>query len=75
MGLSMIHGITHTCGGHIRLVSTPGEGTIFSLLLPMISHDNMGVVKTNVAENDVTTDKERKHGVIMVVDDDASVAH
>jgi len=35
MGLAMVHGIAHDHGGHIQLVSSPGQGTRFSLWLPL----------------------------------------
>lgn len=40
MGLSMVHGIMHNFGGHIRVSSTPEEGTLFNLFFPVaISKD------------------------------------
>lgn len=35
MGLSVVHGIIHECGGHITIESQPGTGTSFSLYLPV----------------------------------------
>ena len=34
LGLSVVHGIVHASGGHIRIESTPGRGTSFWVYLP-----------------------------------------
>jgi PAS domain S-box-containing protein len=36
MGLSVVHGIVHDSGGHIQVASTPGRGSVFTVLLPAI---------------------------------------
>jgi PAS domain S-box-containing protein len=35
MGLAMVHGIVHDHGGHIAVQTGPGEGSTFSVLLPV----------------------------------------
>jgi PAS domain S-box-containing protein len=35
MGLAMVHGIVHNHGGHVRVLSRPGEGTVFGVWLPL----------------------------------------
>lgn len=39
LGLSVIHGIVMTHGGHIQVNSKPGAGTTFSVYLPPINYD------------------------------------
>jgi len=34
LGLPMVHGITHSLGGHIQVVSTPAKGTTFLVRIP-----------------------------------------
>ncbi|PKN61044.1 MAG: hybrid sensor histidine kinase/response regulator, partial [Deltaproteobacteria bacterium HGW-Deltaproteobacteria-15] len=36
MGLSVVHGIVKSYGGHIRLASKAGEGTTFFIYLPLL---------------------------------------
>jgi len=40
MGLAVVYGVVHAAGGHILLESTPGQGTVVTLLLPAVSGHN-----------------------------------
>jgi len=67
MGLSMVHGIMHSCAGHIIVDSVPGEGCRFRLLFPMAELGLAGVaVNNDIDEMDFHGDGER----ILVVDDE-----
>ena len=45
LGLSVVHGIVTDCGGTIDVISTPGEGTRFTLLFPVVEgEDAMEVI-------------------------------
>ncbi len=35
MGLSVVHGVVHRCGGHVLVESTPGCGTALRVLFPL----------------------------------------
>jgi len=74
MGLSMIHGIVHNGGGHILLDTTVGDGSKFSVLFPLalINLEKNDILNLKEPESRYSTSK--KQGVIMVVDDEPSIA-
>lgn len=63
MGLSVVHGIVQSYGGHIRLESQVGEGTTFFIYLPLLRGQGI----QNVAGKVLST----AHGTerILIVDD------
>jgi len=70
MGLSMVHGIMHEHGGHIILNSSPENGTVFTLALP-VHHGELAE-----PANEIKLAKlDRGSGHILVVDDDISLSH
>jgi signal transduction histidine kinase len=40
LGLSVSHGIINKMGGSITVDSQPGEGTTFTIILPIRTHNN-----------------------------------
>ncbi len=69
MGLSMVHGIMHEHGGHIRVHSVPGKGTTFRLLFPI------ALARQTEAEPQLLSGKTnvRASARILVVDDESTV--
>ncbi|MBM4133642.1 MAG: response regulator [Nitrospira sp.] len=39
LGLSMVYGLIAQSGGHIRVVSRPGQGTLMTILLPAVAQN------------------------------------
>jgi CheY-like chemotaxis protein len=68
LGLSMIYGFARQSGGHIRIDSTPGEGTVVELYLQRATRaEELEVVR-------LPTDAPRGEGeTVLVVEDDATV--
>jgi len=69
MGLALVHGIVHSCGGDITVASKPGEGSIFHIYLPTISDTEDKFKDKDTAP--LPTGNER----ILVVDDDEEISH
>ncbi len=68
MGLSVVHGVIHSAGGHVGVSSTLGEGTAISIyFLPT-------ELQTEQKEDAIELVTEEVHaGKILIVDDEPSV--
>lgn len=64
LGLSIVHGIVHRHGGHIRCSSVPGEGTTFEICLPALTS------KEEPQERVAGTMPPGGSETILIVDDD-----
>ncbi|HCY83592.1 MAG TPA: PAS domain S-box protein, partial [Desulfobacteraceae bacterium] len=67
LGLSLVYGIIESYGGKITVDSKPGQGSVFTFYLPVVSSGT----------NEYTYEPEelpRGSGRILVVDDEASIA-
>ncbi|MGC4048948.1 MAG: ATP-binding protein [Paludibaculum sp.] len=66
LGLATVRGIVEQSGGSIRIDSTPGLGTRFSILLPQ-SYEASEAVRAE------STAASTGHGTVLLVEDDAGV--
>lgn len=69
LGLAMAYGFIHQSGGTIEVESSPGEGTTFTLLLPLTSEE----AETPAAIEPVE-DSAAEHVRVLVVEDNPQVA-
>jgi len=67
LGLSVVHGIVRSCGGDIRIDSTPGKGTAVYVRLPLTA--------PRVEKTDLTASRPIKGGSesILLVDDEEAI--
>ena len=79
LGLAAIHGILRTHGGGVRLITAPGQGTTFTLYLPVTTKP-IAPRRQHAAPAPALRQLEPAaparwtgSGTVLVVDDDASV--
>ncbi len=70
MGLSVVHGIVHDSGGHLRVTTTPGAGSVFSILLPAIADPAVVPAPAVTAPTPPSALPKRR---IMLVDDEPAI--
>ncbi|MDG4475484.1 ATP-binding protein [Thiovibrio frasassiensis] len=70
LGLAVTHGIVESHSGHIRVVSTTGLGTTFSIYLPLYKQPPMEL-KEKSEPQEIPGGTER----ILVVDDEREIGH
>ncbi|MEZ6095420.1 MAG: PAS domain-containing protein [Pirellulaceae bacterium] len=68
LGLSMVLGFAKQSGGGVRVVSSPGEGTTFSLFFPSTDRVTAEVPKAHAFSH-----SGRLHGRVLLVEDDLEV--
>jgi len=72
LGLSTVHGILHQTGGFIFVDSAVGEGTTFSIYLPMFEErEAAAAAKAPIAARPVEGDLTGAGTVLLVEDEDA----
>ncbi|MEW6658296.1 MAG: PAS domain S-box protein [Thermodesulfobacteriota bacterium] len=65
MGLAVVYGIVKSMAGTIRVISQPGQGAAFLVLLPLVE------VEPAQAELEIITPLSKGAGRLLFVDDDA----
>ncbi|WP_170005696.1 PAS domain S-box protein [Pseudopontixanthobacter vadosimaris] len=71
LGLSMVHGLTSQLGGSFELSSTPGEGTVAQMWLPLAQTPATDLAPT--ADAEVVATSQSRTLTVMAVDDDGLV--
>ncbi|MBN1557920.1 MAG: response regulator, partial [Lentisphaerae bacterium] len=66
MGLSVVHGIVSSLHGTITVDSTPGRGSVFHVILPLLD-------EPQAAEKELDTTLPSGHECVLFVDDNAEI--
>jgi PAS domain S-box-containing protein len=69
LGLSIVYGAVQRAGGTIEVSSVAGQGSIFTIYMPIAVPDDAQVSE----EEDVVTPRARPNESVLVVEDDAQV--
>lgn len=69
LGLSQVYGFVRQSGGHVRIDSTPGQGTVVEVFLPRYT----GAIQEEVKESSPAEIVQGNLEAILVTDDEASV--
>jgi two-component system cell cycle sensor histidine kinase/response regulator CckA len=67
LGLSMVHGTVKRSGGHVRVESEPGKGTVFKLYFPRINEPAISLIPATSAAMPLGGSET----ILIVEDDDA----
>jgi CheY-like chemotaxis protein len=67
LGLSVVHGIVHSHGGEITVKSTPGQGSVFQILLPAAEKEAPGQATEPGADGGARGER------VLVVDDEPEI--
>ncbi len=67
LGLATVYGIVRQAGGAVSVRSRPGEGSVFSIWLPVVAEERAAV------ETPQTAELERGSETILVVEDEPQV--
>jgi two-component system cell cycle sensor histidine kinase/response regulator CckA len=75
LGLSTVYGIVSQAGGHVRVRSTPGAGTTFSLFFPRAEGTVEAGVDGHAAPDPETASGAANHETVLLIEDEESVRH
>ena len=70
LGLATVHSIIVRHKGHIHVDSIPGEGTVFTILLPVEKDINEQVISTKI---NIPKNQETIFGNVLIMDDEAII--
>ena len=70
LGLAMVHGIVSRSGGSIRVTSTQGQGTVFTIYLPQSTDSKSLEHASSNGDNSSTRPKGGTETILLVEDDD-----
>lgn len=74
LGLAMVYGIVRQSGGHLRMRSTVGAGTTFSIYLPLVHAPELGLTAATAGmDESALPARSEEIGTILVVDDEELV--
>jgi len=71
LGLSTVYGIVDQCSGHVRVQSAPGQGSTFTVYLPLVPLGRASPVGLKA----VAAEPERATGTVLLAEDDEIVSH
>ena len=70
LGLATVWEVVTSHGGHVKVDSTPGEGTLFQVFLPSVTTSAAAAVSRQTVARDTPAGIR---GVVLIVDDEAVV--
>jgi signal transduction histidine kinase/ActR/RegA family two-component response regulator len=73
LGLSQVYGFVKQSGGHVRIVSEPGQGTSVRLYLPRLKATARTTVETDASEGAAEVPHGDRTETILVVEDEEDV--
>ena len=73
MGLSVVHGLIHSAGGHIEVKNNSGQGACFNILLPMLNEMTNEAQSMPAAAAMADMQHNFTGSEIMVIDDEPSI--
>ena len=75
LGLATVHGIVCQTGGDIRVASSPGQGSQFSVIIPAA---DPAAARTQILFSSATEQEsvpKQEHGTVLLVDDELALLH
>jgi CheY-like chemotaxis protein len=74
LGLPQVYGFAQQSAGRVEIASEVGVGTIVTLLLPRSNRNPASVRTADGADAPVVKSERRRHGHVLLVEDDREVA-